>query len=578
VTKARELDDSELSRLLQIAFDDERRVVGGCLLYPALMSKCGVLAHKHFTNSHCGLVWSLMAEFHKQGTSWDLSSVESELGRRGIAEPAAILAHLIEGVVATVVAIERAAVRVRQTSLRLNVLKELDALKRGLLDKDCDVNNVLRTANRAIDGFAVEYGHSSFAESLTGANPGTPVAGCCILDEIAAFIARFVVLNKPELIIISLWITHTWAFEASDATPYLAVTSAEMRSGKTRLLEILDLLVRSPWRTGRVTAAVLARKIESDSPTLLLDEWDATARSNQEFSETLRGILNAGHRRNGKVSVCGPKSAGYQPTDFCVFCPKVIAGIGKVPETIADRSIPIRLKRKAPREVVERFRIKIVCGEANKLKARLSAWISGELEQLKNARPELPEFLSDRQQDGAEPLLAIADAAGSDWPARARAALADLYSSDNAKGESIGVVLLSDIRDIFCERSAEALASKELVEALAKTEGRPWPAWDNARPITPNALARLLAPFDIFPRNLRIGSSIIKGYRCECFRDSWTRYLSPLVTPVSGPTDATPLHKAPQLIQPDVGKRRAEADVAASKTSFRPQMDRVVAM
>ena len=197
MTKAREQDDSQLSRLLQIAFDDERRVVGGCLLYPVLMSKCGVLAHKHFTNSYCGLVWSLMAEFHKQGTSWDLSSVESELGRRGAAEPASILEHLSEGVVATAVAIERAAVRVRQTSLRLNVLKEIEALKRALLDKDSDVNNVLRSANKAIDSFAVEYVHASFADSLTGPNLGTPVAGCGILNEIAAFIARFV--DYPHL-------------------------------------------------------------------------------------------------------------------------------------------------------------------------------------------------------------------------------------------------------------------------------------------------------------------------------------------------------------------------------------------
>jgi len=59
---------------------------------------------------------------------------------------------------------------------------------------------------------------------------------------------------------------------------------------------------REPWRTGRVTSAALARKVESDCPTLLLDEWDATARGGPEFSETLRGILNSGQRRNGKVS------------------------------------------------------------------------------------------------------------------------------------------------------------------------------------------------------------------------------------------------------------------------------------
>lgn len=578
MTTAREQVDEELGRLLQIAFDDERRVIGGCLLYPVLISKCGVLAHTHFTNPDCRSVWSVIAEFHKQGTSWDFSSVESELARRGIAEPTSILERLSEGVVATVAAIEGAALRVRQTALRYSALKELQALQRSLLDTASDLNSVLRSGHRAFESFAAEYENTKFTIASNALNLGTPLVGCRILDEIAACIARFVILSQSELLIISLWIAHTWAFEVSDATPYIAVTSAEMRSGKTRLLEILDLLVRGPWRTGRVTAAVLARKIESDTPTLLLDEWDATARGNQEFTEALRGILNVGHRRNGKVSVCGPKSAGYQAMDFRVFCPKVIAGIGKLPETIADRSIPIRLKRKAPGERVERFRIKIVSEEANKLTARLNGWVMGILESLKNARPRLPECLSDRQQEGAEPLLAIADAAGGDWPARARDALADLHLSGSGREESVGVILVSDIRDIFAERRVEALASKELAEGLAKVEGRPWPTWDNGRPMTPNTLARLLAPFDVLPRNLRIRSSVVKGYRREFFSDCWNRYLCPVPAIAPSPTDATPLQSAPQLIELELGKRLPEADVAASDTNFRPQLERIVAM
>jgi hypothetical protein len=272
---------------------------------------------------------------------------------------------LSEGVVATVASIERAAARVRQMSLRCRLLKEVERLQTSLLDSANDFDQNLQSTRRLMERFAAENEQNHLNHILTDPNPGASSAGSHFLDEIAAFVQRFVILKRSELLVISLWIAHTWAFEASDATPYLAVTSAEMRSGKTRLLEILELLVHNPWKTGRVTPAALARKIESDCPTLLLDEWDATARGNQEFTETLRGILNAGHRRNGKVSVCGPKSGGYQPTDFRVFCPKVIAGIGKLPETIADRSIQIRLKRKAPGEKVDRFRTNLMLGEGN---------------------------------------------------------------------------------------------------------------------------------------------------------------------------------------------------------------------
>jgi hypothetical protein len=295
--------------LWEIAFDDERRVVGACLLSPGQMSKCGFLAPTHFTNSDCRAVWSVMAALHSQGGSWDLASVASELAHRGAAEPELMLARLTEGVVATA-AIERAAVKARQMSLRCRRLKGVDSLQRSLLDPANDLGQNLESTRLAIDGFAAEYEESHLGHS-TGPNPGASSTDSHFLDEIAVFVQRFVILKRSELLVISLWIAHTWAFEASDATPYLAVTSAEMRSGKTRLLEILELLVRKPWRTGRVTGAALARKVESDCPTLLLDEWDATARGNQEFTETLRGILNSGHRRNGKVSVCGPKSVGY---------------------------------------------------------------------------------------------------------------------------------------------------------------------------------------------------------------------------------------------------------------------------
>ena len=578
VTRAKEEEAGEPKPLLQIAFDDERRIVGACLLHPALISKCGILQDKHFTDSKCRTVWSVMTDFQKEDTCWDFSTIESELGRRGIADAASMLACLSEGVVATGAAIEGAAVRVRRMSLRYRVLKEMEPLQRSLKDLGNDLDYVLREAHRAVESFRAEYQTTRLGISLNDPNLGTSALGSRVLEEIAAFIGRFVILSKSERLILTLWVAHTWAFEASDATPYMAVTSPEMRSGKTRLLEILDLLVRNPWRTGRVTAAVLARKIESDAPTLLLDEWDSTSRGNPEFSETLRGILNAGHRRNGKVSVCGPKSADYQPTDFRVFCPKVIAGIGKLPETIADRAIPIRLKRKAPGENVARFRPKLVSSDAQALKARLSGWVSERLGELREASPQLPEWLSDRQQDGAEPLLAIAELAGGDWPSSARSALADLYLNRNSKEESIAVMLLSDIRDIFQERSAEALASKDLTLALAKLECRPWPTLDNGRPITPNALARILAPFDIVPRNLRICDSVVKGYRRRCFYDSWNRYLTSATTQILSQTDATPLQRPPELREADFGERLPNADVAASDTKFGPQLQRIVAM
>jgi hypothetical protein len=110
----------------------------------------------------------------------------------------------------------------------------------------------------------------------------------------------------------------------------------------------------------------LTRKIDAQAPTLLLDETDAAFSGNEEYSEALRGILNAGHRRGGKCSLCVGQGAAISFKDFSVFCSKAIAGMGGLPDTVQDRSIPIRLVRKAPNEKVERFRLRKVKPETDK--------------------------------------------------------------------------------------------------------------------------------------------------------------------------------------------------------------------
>lgn len=115
----------------------------------------------------------------------------------------------------------------------------------------------------------------------------------------------------------------------------------------------------------------------------------------------------------------------------------MIAGIGKLPDTVADRSIPIQLKRKGPAENTERFRHRLVVHAAKDLKDRLIAW--GALAQnvgLEEEFPDLPGALSDRQQDVCEPLLAIADFAVGEWSKTAREALLEIFGSTAAEDES----------------------------------------------------------------------------------------------------------------------------------------------
>jgi hypothetical protein len=351
------------------------------------------------------------------------------------------------------------------------------------------------------------------------------VDGSAMLDRILEYIRRFVSLSESQARVVALWTVHTYLLAAAYATPYLAITSVEKQSGKTRLLEVLETLAANGWLTGRVTAAVLIRKIDAQQPTLLLDESDAAFGGEKDFAEALRGILNTGHRRGGRSSCCDRSASGFSCRDFSTFCPKAIAGIGKLPGTVADRSIPIRLKRAAPGECIERFRLRDVEAESNALRDQLSAWCCSVGQLLSNARPDLPESLTDRQQDGAEPLLAIADAAGGDWPEAARRSLVELCTEAQLSDDSVGKQLLADILTVFESRAVDRLSSVELVAALVEIETSPWSEWLHGKPQTPTRLAKLRKGHGIAPHSIRIGDQTPKGYTREDFRDAFLRYL-----------------------------------------------------
>jgi Protein of unknown function (DUF3631) len=387
-----------------------------------------------------------------------------------------------------------------------------------------------------------------------------------MLDRVFTYIRRFVFVSEAQARVLVLWILHTYLVAAADATPYLAITSAEKQSGKTRLLEVLDTIVANPWFTGRVTAAVLIRKVDAEHPTLLLDESDA-AFANKEYAEVLRGILNTGHRRGGSASCCTGQGANMSYRDFSTFCPKAIAGIGKLPDTVADRAMPIRLKRAAPGEVVERFRLRDVGAEAVTLREQIETWCLKFEARLPEIRPGLPDALTDRQQDGAEPLLAIADAAGGVWPQAARRAIVELCAEGQAADDSIGKLLLVDIQQILEAQGADRIGSAELAYSLSEIETSPWGEWCKGKPLSPAKLARLLRPFAIFPHSIRLDDKTPKGYEIKDFQDAFRRYLRPAESP-SGlsrhPESATPQHFIASAALGDFSKRNTDGNVAAS--------------
>jgi hypothetical protein len=269
------------------------------------------------------------------------------------------------------------------------------------------------------------------------------VYGNRILDDVVAFIRRFVVMDEAQADAVALWVAHTHAADAAESTPYLAVTSAEKRSGKTRLREVLELLVHNALPASNISDAALFRAVDKLSPTLLLDEADAVFKARER--EDLRGMLNAGYRR-GAVAYRMGGANKTKLEDFPVFCPKAFFGIGDfLPDTLVDRAIPIRLQRRTREEQVERFRRRDAEPRGHSLRDGLADWLEPQTEELQRVRPHLPDELDDRAEDSWEPLFAIADLAGRDWPDRARLAALALFNPDQREDDSMTARLLADI-------------------------------------------------------------------------------------------------------------------------------------
>jgi hypothetical protein len=350
--------------------------------------------------------------------------------------------------------------------------------------------------------------------------------GADLLDSLVAFTTRYVVFPGTATVdAVALWVPHTYVCDHFEASPYLAINSPEKRSGKTRLLDVLEQLVARPWRVITPSEAVLYRKIEDARPTLLFDEVDAVFGPKAPSAyEGLRALLNAGHRAGTTVPRCVGDGARMRVQDFSVFCAKALAGIGELPDTVADRAVRVRLARRAPGETVARFRHREATEAAAPLRAALEEW--AESVDLRGARPEVPDELNDRAADCWEPLLAIADAAGGAWPERARIAALALSLGRTDDDGSLGIRLLADCHRVFKTDSADRLSTEQLLERLVALEEAPW-ADLSGRTITARRLARLLHPYGIAPNVVRFGERTARGYLAEDFADTWARYLPP---------------------------------------------------
>ena len=396
------------------------------------------------------------------------------------------------------------------------------------------------------------------------------VEGATLLASLEQTVGRFLALTPDQLVPFVLWALFTHAHDAFEISPILAFTSPDKGCGKSTALALLSALVPRPLTSANITPSAVFRVTDYYRPCLLLDEADTFLSD----SEGLRGILNSGHMRS-QAYVTRVAGDDLQVRMFSTWTPKAIALIGELPPTLADRSVTIRMRRRARGEFIERLQLHRL-NDMEDLRSMAARWAGDHLEDLRFFDPQIPDCITrDRARDNWRPLLAIADLIGHDWPRRARESASRLNAS-TVEDNSYGITLLGDIRTLFRTRSGPTLGSEEILAQLHRMEERPWPEWRERTPLSARQLAMLLQPFGINPIKWKQEGATHRGYLRDSFVDAFSRYLPqepPQAPPASAQSTyaqnqpATEKAKVADCGADNSSKYKAVADVADAKLS-----------
>ena len=362
-----------------------------------------------------------------------------------------------------------------------------------------------------------------------------------VLNDVHEFLARFVVFPTDHAhTAATLWAAHTHVMDAWEVTPRLAALSPEPGSGKTRLLEVLSTLVPAPMHAVNATPAALFRSVNdmAELPTILFDEIDTVFGPKAKDNEEVRGFLNAGHRRNAVAYRCVGMGTTQTVQSFPSYCAVAVAGLNDLPDTIASRAVVIRMRKRAPGEHVEPWRHRESEPEGHALKDRLATHTQAHAHRFQSNYPVMPPGLVDRPADVWESLIAVADAAGEEWPALARNAALEMTNTTGVGEPSLGVLLLTHLRDVWNDLGDPAnVATTTLLERLAEMDEAPW-ADLRGKPLDARGLARILKRYEVRSMPIRNGDSVAKGFRREDLWDAWQRYCPTTETKQGNPNPA----------------------------------------
>jgi len=394
-----------------------------------------------------------------------------------------------------------------------------------------------------------------------------------ILESIKTVIHKHVILDDGVSSALALWVVHTYVYTAREAVAYVAIESPEKRCGKSTLISVLSAMACRPIVASNITSGAIFTAIEEHSPTLFIDEADTFLAGNS----AMRGILNCGNtirtafvlrsvatrlRRSatGEATEGGKAVSRKRVVRYSCYCPKVVALIGTVPETIADRSIVVRMERKNTTQTVLPLS-QLDVAEITAQCARFAKDCAYLVERHEIVRIE---GINDRAADTYEPLAVLAEIAGGEWPGRLAAAAQSLESplAKVASGSELVLAVLS----AFAMRGADKMFTRNLVQEINQSGRDVNLACFGGRPANEFSLAKALRCYGIRPKAIRIGCDVSKGYCVADFRGAREKYVTTAEAQQRGAELTEEIHLG--------GEARAEAERLAKQRAEERRLEK----
>jgi hypothetical protein len=354
--------------------------------------------------------------------------------------------------------------------------------------------------------------------------------GAGLLDDVATFIRRHVVLSDEALWTVAAWVAHAHAVDAFYTTPRLNISSPEAECGKTMLLvDVMGPLLPDPIVGVSISPAALYRVLADRTPPILIDELDNTlGKKGAGDSETLSlllAILNSGYRRGQYAWRCiGTKHEVHR---FPTFAPAAFAGIAaNLTQPFVTRAIGIPLeRRRAEEQIVELEWSEATTTVTAELNARVAAWAAAQLDAIRRVEPERPAGMTGRLAECWVPLAKVARVAGGAWPERLLAAFAALTVGSRADNATTEHRLLVDLHEVFGDDVE--LHTTTILARLNALEDSPWGSWNDDKGIKAHELAKHTKRYRTHAKTtqLWIEGQNKQGYKRAWFEDAWTRYL-----------------------------------------------------